>query len=46
MIDKNMISFLGTDCHHTGHIKLMKDVVYEPYLKKLIESGMLLNNTL
>ncbi|MFL5766142.1 MAG: tyrosine-protein phosphatase [Bacteroidia bacterium] len=46
LIDKNMISFLGTDCHHIGHINLMKEVVYEPYLQKLIESGTLLNNTL
>jgi tyrosine-protein phosphatase YwqE len=46
MIDKNMISFLGTDCHHMGHINLMKEVVYEPYLEKLIGSGTLLNNSL
>ncbi len=46
MIDKNMISFVGTDCHHVGHLNLMKDVIYEPYLLKLIESGNLLNNTL
>jgi len=46
LIDKNMISFIGTDCHHTGHIKLLKDVVYEPHLKKLIDSGNLLNQTL
>ena len=46
MIDKNMISFLGTDCHHIGHINLMKEVVYEPHLEKLIASGKLLNNTL
>lgn len=46
MIDKNMISMLGTDCHHEGHINLMKQVIYEPYLQKLIESGKLLNNVL
>jgi len=46
LIDKNMISFIGTDCHHTGHIKLLKEVVYEPHLKKLIDSGNLLNQTL
>ncbi len=46
LIDKNMISFLGTDCHHQGHINLLKSVVYEPYLKKLIESGNLQNKTL
>jgi protein-tyrosine phosphatase len=46
MIDKNMISLLGTDCHHTGHINLMKEVVYEPHLQKLMESGKLLNTSL
>ena len=46
MIDKNMISFLGTDCHHIGHIELMKQVVYEKHLHKLMESGMLLNKNL
>jgi protein-tyrosine phosphatase len=46
LIDKNMISLLGTDCHHIGHIDLMKQVVYEPYLEKLISSGTLLNKGL
>lgn len=46
LIDRNMISFVGTDCHHIGHLKLVRDVVYEPHLKKLIESGKLLNHTL
>ena len=46
MIDKNMISLLGTDCHHMGHINLVKQVIYEPYLEKLIGSNMLLNKNL
>jgi len=46
MIDKNMISFLGTDCHHTGHLKLIDDVVFEPYLQKLVYGGKLLNSAL
>jgi tyrosine-protein phosphatase YwqE len=46
LIDKDMISYLGSDCHHMGHINLMKNVVYENHLKKLIDSGKLLNNTL
>ena len=46
MIDKNMISLLGSDCHHIGHVNLMKQVVYEPHLEKLVGSGLLLNNTL
>lgn len=46
MIEKNMISFVGTDCHHIGHINLLKQVVYEPALEKLISRGNLLNETL
>ena len=46
LIDKQWVSFLGSDCHHLGHIDLLKQVVYLPYLKKLVESGRLLNHTL
>ncbi len=46
MIEKNMISFLGSDCHHMGHVDLMKQVVYENALHKLLASGKLLNSTL
>lgn len=46
MIDNNMISLLGSDCHHIGHTNLMKQVIYEPYLEKLVGSGCLLNKTL
>lgn len=46
MINKNMISFLGSDCHHMGHINLIKNVVYEKHLHQLLESGMLLNKEL
>lgn len=46
MINKNMISFLGSDCHHSGHIELIKQVVYEKHLHQLLESGKLLNKNL
>jgi protein-tyrosine phosphatase len=46
LIDKNMISYIGSDCHHMGHINLMKSVVYENHLRKLMDSGKLLNDTL
>ena len=46
MINKNMISFLGSDCHHFGHIELIKQVVYEKHLHQLLESGKLLNKDL
>lgn len=46
MIRKNMISFLGSDCHHMGHINLIKNVIYEKHLHQLLASGMLLNKEL
>lgn len=47
MIDQNMISFIGSDCHHLGHIEIMRNrTVFEKSLHRLIESGKLLNSTL
>lgn len=47
LIEKDMIDFVGSDCHHAGHINLIKtQAIYENGLHKLIESGKLLNNTL
>jgi protein-tyrosine phosphatase len=46
LIEKNMISFVGSDCHHEGHINLMNNVVFEKPLQQLFESGKLLNSKL
>jgi protein-tyrosine phosphatase len=46
MIDKGMIDLLGTDCHHIGHLDLMKRCRYEKHLHKLLDSPKLLNSTL
>ena len=46
MIDKGWYEFAGTDCHHTGHLELLRKVRRAPALRKLIESGKLLNSTL
>ncbi len=47
LIEKNMVDFLGSDCHHSGHTSLIKtSAVYHKSLHKLIESGRLLNSTL
>ena len=46
MIDKGWYEFIGSDCHHLGHIELMKNVRTEKYLTKLMNSGKLLNHTL
>jgi protein-tyrosine phosphatase len=44
LIDRGMISFIGTDCHHMGHIQLTNTSRTHPHLKKLIDSGNLLNS--
>ncbi|MGL4596925.1 MAG: tyrosine-protein phosphatase [Bacteroidia bacterium] len=46
MIDERMIDFLGSDCHHLGHQKLMQQVRNNPHLHKLLASGLLKNNLL
>lgn len=46
MIDAGLISFIGTDCHHVGHLELMQQMRTNAHLKKLIESGKLKNHQL
>ncbi len=46
LIDNNLISLLGSDCHHIGHIRLLKQALKEKYLGRLLASGKLLNQTL
>lgn len=46
LIDHNMISFLGTDCHHLGHLAILRKTLSEKYVHKILASGKLLNATL
>jgi len=46
MIDQGMISLVGSDCHHLGHVNLMKQAAKVPEFHSLIESGLLLNSSL
>ena len=46
LIDDEMISFIGSDCHHMNHIGLLNHVLTDEYLHKVLDSGKLLNNTL
>ncbi len=46
LIDKGMIQFLGSDCHHNGHLNLMESARKSYHLKKLLDSGLLLNSIL
>jgi len=45
-IDNDMISFIGTDCHHMGHLEILKKSLHEKYLHKILASTKLLNSTL
>ena len=46
LIDNNMISFIGTDCHNLHQTKLYDKCKIEPMLSALLNSGKLLNNQL
>lgn len=46
LIDAGLISFVGTDCHHMGHIDLLTQSRANPYLKKLFDSGKIKNHLL
>lgn len=46
LIDNDLISFLGSDCHHMGHIEILKMALREKYMHKILASGKLLNSTL
>lgn len=46
MIENGWYEFAGSDCHHTGHQELIERVRSAPALRKLVESGKLLNSTL
>tara|TARA_B100000780_G_scaffold270027_1_gene229413 strand:+ start:1185 stop:1934 length:750 start_codon:yes stop_codon:yes gene_type:complete len=47
LIDANLVSWVSSDCHHLGHIQLIKEKVSKSvYLQKLIDSGNLKNRSL
>jgi hypothetical protein len=47
LIDENLVDIIGTDTHKMSHIDLFKNkAIKENYLKKLIDSGRLLNTSL
>lgn len=47
LVEKDMVSFLGTDCHRLDHLEAFEQVSRRmPSFHKLLESGHLLNPTL
>ncbi|MDD5570530.1 MAG: capsular biosynthesis protein [Bacteroidales bacterium] len=46
LIDNNMIEFIGSDLHNLKYFEALEKSASEKYLKKLMESGRLLNKQL
>ena len=46
LIDENLISFLGSDCHNVGHQNGIQRARTKAYFHKLLESGQLKNSEL
>lgn len=46
LVNEKMVDFLGSDCHHLGHIELLKQACYLPYLDKALHTCPILNHTL
>lgn len=46
LIEKDMIDFIGTDIHHVKHLDVLKQVPASKFFKRLLESGLLKNESL
>lgn len=46
LIEKGLVSFVGTDCHKQDHLHLMSHVKNNYFLERLMESGVLMNAAL
>ncbi len=46
LVKNNYYNFLGTDLHHAGHLEGLRGIEIPDTVKKLLESGQILNPTL
>lgn len=46
LIEKDMIDFIGTDIHHVRHLETLKQVPKSKFFNRLVESGLLKNDSL
>ena len=46
LIDNDMISLLGSDCHHMGHVEMIDSARTKEYIHKIVNSPKLLNKQL
>ncbi len=43
LIERGLIGMISSDCHHIGHLQLMKDTARRPALHQVLENKELLN---
>lgn len=46
LIEKDMIDFMGTDLHHVKHLEALKQVPLSKHFTRLVDSGLLKNQSL
>ncbi len=46
LINENLISLIGSDCHRLEHLSVLKKIAQSKHLHHLMQSGMLINHTL
>lgn len=46
LIEKDMIDFIGTDIHYTRHLEVLKQVPATKHFARLLDSGLLKNQSL
>ena len=46
LIDNDMISLLGSDCHHMGHVAMIDSARTKEYIHKIVNNPKLLNKQL
>lgn len=46
LLDEGLISFVGTDCHHHGHLESLTESSRNPSLHTALEKGQILNASL
>lgn len=46
MIEHRIIDFVGSDCHHSGHINLMKGALKSSFMSKLMNEERIMNKQL
>ena len=46
LIDEEMVDLAGSDMHNMHYLEALQNARYEKYLKKLVDSGRLINGQL